>query len=81
MYTVPDNSSSVHHHCPSCLQPHIVAIVSEETIVVGHRLALLMDRREEGRGEGEGGRGREGGMEGEGGKGREGGREGGEVMV
>ena len=64
MYIVPDNkvhaenvgrfaSSSVHHHRASCLQPHIVAIVSEETIVASHRLALLMDwrggRREGGR--------------------------------
>ena len=66
MYTVPDNkvhadnvgrfaSSSVHHHRASCLQPHIVAIVSEETIVASHRLALLMDWRGGGR-EGEGGR-------------------------
>ena len=78
MYTVPDNkvhadnvgrfaSSSVHHHRPSYLQPHIVAIVSEETIVASHRLALLTDWREGGR---EGGRG--GREEGEGG--REGGR-------
>ena len=58
MYTVPDNSSSVHHHRPSCLQPHIVAIVSEETIVASHRLALLTDWREGGR---EGGRGGGGG--------------------
>ena len=63
MYTLPDNkvhadnvgrfaSSSVHHHRPSCLQPHIVAIVSEETIVASHRLALLMDSRGEGGREG-----------------------------
>ena len=68
MYTVPDNkvhadnvgrfaSSSVHHHRASCLQPRIVAIVSEETIVASHRLTLLMDWSG-------GGGGREGGREG-----------------
>ena len=87
MYTVPDNkvhadnigrfaSSSVHHHRASCLQPHIVAIVSEETIVASHRLTLLMDWREGGREGGGRGREREGGRgEGEGGRGREGGME------